>query len=109
MFVMVKQLKNKIKSIQTTIQTEETQFNSDIINSKKQISNLKEQIRSLKNQIDVDQKLKKLELTAQLNTSQRQYTIYEQQLTNSLNDIKKELNREITTFKATQMFLKNKL
>lgn len=109
MTLMVKQIKQKIECLQTTSSSEEKQFNSDVISSKKQIVNLKEQIRALKKQIEVDQKLKKFELIAQLNTNQRQHKIAQQSLNVSLDDARKVLQREITTSKATRSFLKNKL
>lgn len=108
MFAMVKQLKNKSKCLQNRAQCEEKEFKSDSIHFQKRIVSLKEQISSQKKQIEIDQKLKKYELTAQLNTNQRQNKILEQSLNNKLEEIRKELKREKETFKATQKFLKKK-
>ena len=106
--LMVKQLKNKSECLQNTKQGEEKQFKSDAINYQKRIVDLKEQIRCMKKQIDIDQKLKKHEITAQLNTMHRQHKILDQTLENKLEDIQSELKRERATFKATQNFLKSK-
>ena len=109
MCLMLKQLKNKIESLQIITKNEEKQFNSDCMNNKKQIISLKQEIKTLKKQIDIDQNLKKYELIANLNTNQRQYKITQQSLNIKLNDIQKELNREVKTFNATKSFLRNKL
>lgn len=109
MFLMLKQLKNKMESLQITTKNEEKEFNLDCLNNKKQIISLKEEIKSLKKEIDVDQKLKKYQLIAKLNTNQRKYKINQDILNVKLSQIQKELNRENKTFKATKIFLKDKL
>lgn len=106
---MVKNITANISNMKNNSAQEKIEFDKRMISMKSNNILLKEDISKLKQNIEVNQKLRKYELFAQLNTDKREHKIYENLLQLKFDSISEELKREQQTFQATQKYLLSKL